>query len=136
MLAFLDCNTTTDRAELLCLDHARGTGIQDVYEWQLLLAHSTLDGAAHATAAESLLPEKPSGDRYTRGELAELLGNTIGVYFPLLAILADPDQHKAVVVEAGAALGRRPPQQWPPAAGGGRHLTLWLTRPVKPVEHV
>ncbi|WP_394426444.1 hypothetical protein [Streptomyces sp. SGAir0957] len=128
MLAFLDYNTNEQRAELLCLDHNGGPGMKDVYEWQLLLSGSTVPEAAEATAAVSLLPAKPSGEQTTREELTELITGVFGRYFPFLATLADPTGNNAVVGEVAAALGRRPPQAWPPA-GGGRHMTLWLTRP-------
>ena len=129
MLAFLDYNTTEQQAELLCLDHNRGLGMKDVYEWQLLLAGSTVTEAAEATAAVSLLPVKPSGEQTTREEFAEIIAGTFGRYFPFLATLADPVGNGAVVAEVAAALGRRPPQAWPPPPSGGRHMTLWLTRP-------
>ncbi len=129
MLAFLDYNTAEHRAELLCLDHNGGPGMRNVYEWQLLLSGSTVPEAAEATAAVSLLPAKPSGEQTTREELTEIITGVFGRYFPFLATLADATGNNAVVGEVAAALGRRPPQAWPPTAGGGRHMTLWLTRP-------
>ncbi|WP_414167192.1 hypothetical protein ACMATS_06160 [Streptoverticillium reticulum] len=128
VLAFMDYNK--DRAELLFLDHYnRGPGIRDVREWQLLLTGSTLAEAAEATAAVSLLPEKETGGRWTREDLAAHLADRLGDYLPYLSMYAAPDANKAAIREAGAVLGRRPEQSWPPEPGSGPHMTMWMARP-------